>query len=375
MSMVVDSHTHIFEKWSGACGLPSRELHWRYIHKTVTRPAAKVYRFADGAEGDASVLFRPGDNTWTGLRSDVSFRVGPYGRLEYTVDGEDWYVQYMPAGMAEIESTPEFLITQMNAAGVDHCVLQAGFTYGYMNDYNALAQRQFPQRFTGLAHVDEPMADTEYWMSETRRAIEQLGLRGLYYQLDGFSRYGFESWFDEPRYAPFWEQLESLGVPVFIEFSAIPNYDRASYLGVLHRFAGLLDRHRGIRWLLVMSPPVQHFARDGRFEFSEEAERVYRHDSTLLEICFPITWGGTWDYPYPEAQSLIRDLRDKLGAGKLVWGSDMPNVERFCTYRQCVDYVRRHCGFLGEDEMDRILGGNVVELTGNTPTADERRSQ
>ena len=81
-------------------------------------------------------------------------------------------------------------------------------------------------------------------------------------------------------------------------------------------------------------------------------------------MCFLITWGGLWDYPYPEARDLIRDLRDRYGAGKLVWGSDMPNVERFCTYKQCLDYVRRHCDFLSGDEMKRILGGNVRELVG-----------
>jgi hypothetical protein len=42
----------------------------------------------------------------------------------------------------------------------------------------------------------------------------------------------------------------------------------------------------------------------------------------------------------------------------------MPNVERFCTYRQCVDYVRRHCDFLSAGEKERILGGNVAELMG-----------
>jgi predicted TIM-barrel fold metal-dependent hydrolase len=55
-------------------------------------------------------------------------------------------------------------------------------------------------------------------------------------------------------------------------------------------------------------------------------------------------------------------MRDLFGAGKLVWGSDMPNVERFCTYKQCVDYVRRHCAFLSAAEKDRILGGNAAEL-------------
>jgi len=40
----------------------------------------------------------------------------------------------------------------------------------------------------------------------------------------------------------------------------------------------------------------------------------------VLEVTFPITYGGVWDYPYPEAQALIESLRDQLGVGRLVWG-------------------------------------------------------
>jgi predicted TIM-barrel fold metal-dependent hydrolase len=90
--------------------------------------------------------------------------------------------------------------------------------------------------------------------------------------------------------------------------------------------------------------------------------KVYARETVRLEMTFPIAWGGVWDYPYPEAQALIKDLRDRYGATKLVWGSDMPNVERFCTYRQCVDYIRRYCEFLSEAEKDRVLGGNLRDL-------------
>ena len=48
----------------------------------------------------------------------------------------------------------------------------------------------------------------------------------------------------------------------------------------------------------------------------------------------------------------------------MMWGSDMPNVERFCTYRQSLDYVRRYCEFLIGHEMDLILGGNAARLYG-----------
>ena len=53
---------------------------------------------------------------------------------------------------------------------------------------------------------------------------------------------------------------------------------------------------------------------------------------------------------------------DMFGAGKLVWGSDMPNVERFCTYKQSLDYVRRYCDFLTLSEKDLILGDNAARL-------------
>ena len=362
--MIVDSHAHIFEKWPGACGLPSRALHWRYIQKIVTRPAAKVIRFRDGAPSDASVLFSGNGYSWSELRDDVQFRVGTYGRLDFTLDGEDYYVQYMPPAMADIESTPEFMITQMNAAGVDHCILQAGFSYGAMNDYNALAQHQFRTRFSGLFHVDEPRANEEQWMNEAERAFKQLGLRGLYYSLEQFSRYNFDVWFNESRFNSFWEMIESHGIPVFIEFSAIPTYDKAGYLDVLKRFSALSKCFPSIRWLLVMAPPIQYFAEGDAWDFPGEVDELFTRDNILLELCYPITWGGRVDYPFPSIQLLIRNLRDRYGASKLVWGSDMPNVERFCTYRQSIDYIRNYCEFLSSAEKDRILGGNILDFLG-----------
>ncbi len=252
----------------------------------------------------------------------------------------------------------------MSYVGVDHCVLQTGMNYGRMNDYNAFCQHEYPDRFTALFQVDEPMANTPRWMKELDRARHQLGLRGMYYQLDTFSRYGFQWSFDDPRFDAFWESLASLRIPVFFEASSVPNYDEASYIANLKRLDGLLTRFPAMRWLLVMGPPVQFFARQGRWQFPDEVARAYARENLQLEIMFPITWGGLWDYPYPEAQALIRDLRDRYGAQKLVWGSDMPNVERFCTYRQCLDYVRTYCGFLTSTEKDLVLGGNVAALCG-----------
>jgi predicted TIM-barrel fold metal-dependent hydrolase len=361
-AMIVDCHAHVFENWHGACGHPSVDIHLKYIQKNVTRPAARTFRLRDGAPAPPAMLFRPDHNTWDGLE-DVDFRVGRFGRLEFTHAGEDYAIQYMPVGMQTIESPPELMLAQMTYAGVDHCILQAGGGYGAMNDCNAAAQKKYPAKFTGLLHVDEAIADRAEVLAEVDRAHDVLGLKGVYYAHD-FSRHGYARNVDHAAFAPFWDKVAAYGLPVFVELSATPRYDRASYLANLLALDRVMQRHRAVRFVLVMGPPVAHFARDGRWELPPEALAAYRRDNLLIEIMFPITWGGTWDYPYPEAQALIRHMRDLFGAARLVWGSDMPNVERFCTYRQSLDYVRRHCAFFSAAEMDAVLGGNVAALFG-----------
>jgi predicted TIM-barrel fold metal-dependent hydrolase len=358
--MIVDCHAHVFAHWQGACGHPSAAVHLKYLQKTVTRPAARAFRVRDGVEVKPSMLFRAGDNTWAGL-TDVNFRIGRFGQLAFTWEGEDYYVQYMPVGMQELVCPPEMLIAQMTVAGVDRCILQAGGGYGAMNDYNAFAQRQYPANFTGLLHVDEPTADREETLAEVDRAVDALGLKGLYYAQD-FSRHGYARNVDHPAFEPFWDRIVARRLPVFIELSSTPTYDRAGYIANLRALDVLLRRYPAHRFVLVMGPPVAYFAPSGSWDFPADILAIYRRENLLIEIMFPITWGGVWDYPYPQAQALIRGMRDTFGAQKLVWGSDMPNVERFCTYRQCVDYVRKHCAFLAADEKDRILGGNVAEL-------------
>jgi predicted TIM-barrel fold metal-dependent hydrolase len=360
--MIIDCHAHVFENWHGACGHPCVGVHRKYLQKTVTRPAAKTFRIRDGKEAKPAMLFGKHTNTWAGL-NDVGFRVGPYGRLEFTHEGEAYAVQYMPVGMQEIESPPAFMVAQMIYAGIDHCILQAGGGYGAMNAYNAFAQNQYPAKFTGLLHIDEAIADRDEILAEVDRAHEKLGLKGLYYAQD-FSRHGYDRNLDDAAFAPFWDKIAGYGLPVFIELSSTPNYDRTSYTGNLLALDRLMQRHRTLRFVLVMGPPVAHFVQAGRWNYPPEVLVALGRENLLIEIMFPITWGGVWDYPYPEAQALIRQLRDLFSASRLVWGSDMPNVERFCTYRQSLDYVRRYCSFLSSAEMAAVLGGNVAELFG-----------
>jgi predicted TIM-barrel fold metal-dependent hydrolase len=357
--MIIDCHAHVFAHWIGACGHPTRDIHSRYLQRMITRTVASTFRARDGAPADTRALYRADDAGWTGL-TDVDFRVGRFGQLEFTHAGEDHVIQYMPVGMQEMVAPPELMLAQMTYAGVDHCLLQAGGAYGAMTVMNAAAQQQYPDRMTGMMHVDEARAGSDAELAKVDHAYEALKLRGLYFNVESMARHGFPWPLDAPEMASFWDKLARRGIVLCLELSPAPSYDAAGYLGHIAALRRILDRHRDLKVHLAMSPPVGFFAKSGRYEFPEDLDAVYRHDRLRLEVMFPISYGGVWDYPYPEAQALIESLRDRLGAEKLMWGSDMPNVERFCTYRQSLDYVRRYCPFLTAREKDLILGDNCA---------------
>ena len=174
--MIIDCHAHIFAHWIGACGHPSREVHKRYLQRVVTRTVAPTFRLRDGASADTRALFRAGEESWSGL-NDVDFRVGRFGQLEFTHEGEDYGIQYMPVGMQEQVAPPELMLAQMMNAGVDHCILQAGGGYGAMTEMNAFAGRQYPARMTGLMHVDEAMAGRPEQLAEVPQRLRRLILR------------------------------------------------------------------------------------------------------------------------------------------------------------------------------------------------------
>jgi 2,3-dihydroxybenzoate decarboxylase len=82
------------------------------------------------------------------------------------------------------------------------------------NDFLADIIKEHPQRFAGLAAI--PLQDPPQAAAELRRAIEA-GLCGALVNDHTLGHY-----LDEPQYAPVWETLQDLDVPLYIHPSAVP---------------------------------------------------------------------------------------------------------------------------------------------------------
>ena len=64
-----------------------------------------------------------------------------------------------------------------------------------------------------------------------------------------------------------------------------------------------------------------------------------------LEVSFPVRLGDLFDYPYREVWPTLEAMLRNVGARNLLWGTDMPFQNRFCTYRQSRRWIET-CGLL-----------------------------
>lgn len=353
--MLVDAHAHAFPRLGAGAGFGSPDHHRRYLQRHMSTHPQGGRRARDNAPVPGAAL-ADGQTDLDAL-PEVGFRVADFGRLEWEHAGELAYIQFLPPHLEDTTARPERMLAQMQYLGVDRALLQSGKLYGITNQYLADVVRRWPDRFRACATVDEARADEQ--VDVLVQAVRDLGLSALYFSNDGFAAVGYERHFDDQRYLPFWEAVEALRIPVCWDIRFAVRRAHHDYMAEAARLRRQLRRFPGIENVLTHGLPASAFAGGA---IPDELWATLREPNLSVELLFPLLHGATWEYPYDEARPIVRDLHARLGAAALLWGSDMPNVERSCTYRQSLDYLRRHCDFISAADMALIVGGNADRL-------------
>jgi len=355
---VVDSHVHIFPYLGGASGFASESEHHWFMQLYMATHGEPVRRVGDHVQVRQQTL-HDGRLDAADCLKDVNFRVGRNGRFEWTADGDDVYLQFFPPSLQSMESPAEFMLQQMARAGVDRAVLQNARPYGRLNQYFSEAVRAYPDKFIGLADVDEANAAAEAEIARLQHAVMQLGMRGVYYANRALIKHDYRQSFDDPGFDKFWATVRDLGVPIFWEVFGIPDpSDPQHLLAEIER----LNRW-ATRWPTIRGVWTHGFDPDLVARMPAPLAELLDRDQMMIELLYPIYWARTHEYPFPELRPTVEALYRRVGRERLIWGSDMPNVERNCTYRQSLHYLRRLAeGWLPEADLDAILGLNVLRL-------------
>jgi predicted TIM-barrel fold metal-dependent hydrolase len=360
MDLIIDSHAHTFPYLGDAPGFTEPDRYFAWFQRNLAFHHQPTRRVRDHAVV-ADTMWSASDLSLAG-REDVNFRIGRFGRVEWTKNGEDYYKQYFAPSLQENSCSADYLVAEMDDAGVDIAVLQNDPIYGKLNDFFAACVRAYPDRFLATLHVDETKLDTLEAMAELHRAVEELGHRALYLSSAEYWLEGFRVFVDDPRFDLFWAEVERLGLPVYWVPGASPLPGPEGYLDSARHWANVVERHPTLVTIVAngLNNQPWHFERKG--PLPEPLSSLLRHGNFYLELLFPINRGGREEYPFRESLEAVHYLYDQYGAQALVWGSDMPNVVRHCTYSQSLEYLRRHADFIPAADLDLILGGNLARV-------------
>jgi predicted TIM-barrel fold metal-dependent hydrolase len=274
----------------------------------------------------------------------------------------DEEIQLLPPLCPGTSFPPEALIAQMNWAGVDKAVLLQGPFYGDQNAVVLDALARFPERFFGAAYLDPwdemprrrfgDIVSTGKFCAVKLECTEPTGLCGLHP----------EARLDDPGLAWLWDELEAHALVLVVDLGTVGT---RSYQTSAVR--GIAERHPQLRIViphLAQITPAVAGSREKRRAWEEQIDlgllpNVW-FDCASLPAYLPDE-----DYPYPTVEKYLALAVERIGAEKILWGSDLPGLAGAMSYPQVVRLARRHGESLTPNNQAAFLGGNAMHVFGN----------
>jgi L-fuconolactonase len=268
------------------------------------------------------------------ISSDTqSYPIAPLGGVQ-----SDWSKEH--------PVSTEQLIEHMDAAGVSKAVLVQGSTvYGYDNRYVVASVAAHPNRLIGVCCIDATAPDA----SETLRSlVQEDGLSGVRLFTTG-STLTETGWIDNEEVQPFWQEATALTIPVAVQIhrTGIPSLVK------------VLERYPDVRVLL------DHLSHP-----SFEGGPPYIHDQALFDLA---QYQNVWlKFSTPNilnakeggstVQAFFERAIDMFGANRMMWGSNFPatwGTGMGNPYVELVELARSGLSFLGEEDIEWLLGGTA----------------
>jgi len=297
------------------------------------------------------------------------------------------YVDGNPAGFCARER-----LRVLDAEGIDVAVLYGGLALSLpaihdpelavascrvYNDWIAEFCHADSSRLAGVAAL--PLQDPPAAVREARRAVTELGLRGVFCRpnpLNPDARL-----LHDPAHEPVWDELEQLGVPLTFHPAGLwdmPGTSRAmhqfmapgthhavilffdSYMTLANLvFAGVLERHPGLRVAVLECGGgwIAHWM-DRLDEFTESYGWQLGHLKLKPSEYFLRQGYISFD----PGERTMGALSQFIGTESMIWASDFPHSD--AKYPGVVNELREHITDLPATARANLLGRNAMRLYG-----------
>ncbi|MCY3903319.1 MAG: amidohydrolase family protein [Caldilineaceae bacterium] len=261
--------------------------------------------------------------------------------------------------------TPETLLANLDWAGVDRAVLLQGPFYGECDDYVFDALRRYGDKLVGAAYFDP-------WMEDSRSAFDELfekggmeaGFRALKLECSvptGLCGIHPQARLDAPDLAWLWRELERREQVLVLDLGGVGS---RSYQTAAVR--AIAERHPRLKVVVAhlgQPSPAAEADADLWRQWQEQID-LGRLPNVWFDCASLVAYVHEEGYPFPTVERYLRLAIERIGAPKIMWGSDQPGTLVHATYRQYAALAKLHTGFLGTRNQALVLGENALEVYG-----------
>ena len=235
----------------------------------------------------------------------------------------------------------EELLSEMDGAGVQRCVLVPPTWEDDRNDTSIEAARLHPDRFAVMGKIKIHRPESRALIADWKNQPHMLGIRMTFNA--GRSR----RWLVDGTADWFWEAAERYDIPVM---AFAPN-DVPKLLEVAERHPGLrlIIDHMGLSSALrgkSLEPAITNTLKFARLK--NVAVKVSALPCYVDE-----------PYPFPTLHPIVRRVVDAFGPERCFWGTDLSHLP--CPYRQVVTLFTEELKSLSSSELEWIMGRGVAQ--------------
>ena len=244
--------------------------------------------------------------------------------------------------------SPEEMLVQMDAAGVDRAVIVPPTWIGENNASALEAAARYPARFAVVGRFDVKAPDARAQLDGWLKQPRMLGVRMSFHVKP------FVDWLDDGSLEWFWGSCERLGISVM---ALVP--------GMVHKIRPVAEHYPDLKILIPHMAcrldvrGADAFAGFGDLLALARAPRVFIMTSSAP--CF-----SNEPYPFRDLHPFLRRIYDAFGPRRMLWGADLSRLTS--TYRECLELFQEGLEFLSTQDKEWILGKALAEVL-NWPEA------
>jgi predicted TIM-barrel fold metal-dependent hydrolase len=240
-------------------------------------------------------------------------------------------------------------LAEMRDAGVDCAVIHPPSSLGEaVNAYAVEAVRLHPDKFCILGHFDLRSPERERIVANWRQRPGMLGFRFT------FSQPQEKSWWTDGSLDWFWAACEKEDLRVGLLAGG-------EHMAALAKIA---QRHPGLKL------HIDHLGRGGGgrgvaddavFANLDDMLALAKHPNIAVKMSGAPSY-STEPYPYRNIHGYLRRIFDAFGPDRCFWGTDITRMP--ISYRQCVTMFTEELPWLKGRDLERVMGGAVVDWLG-----------